>query len=206
MRRRCSFYSDKLIKEAVVTEADVEALKASFRTRMDVEFEAGQAYKPNRADWLDGAWAGLKVADSFDEQRKGQSGVNIETLKPDRLQDFHGAGRLQGPQDHPALPGCAFGKPSRPARASTGPMPRRWLSARSASAATRSGLSGQDCERGTFSQRHSVLYDQETEARFIAARQFSIPIRRAMRSSTRCSRKRPCSASNMAIRWPVPMR
>ncbi len=28
-------------------------------------------------------------------------------------------------------------------------------------------LSGQDCERGTFSQRHSVLYDQETEERYI---------------------------------------
>ena len=28
-------------------------------------------------------------------------------------------------------------------------------------------LSGQDCERGTFSQRHSVLYDQETENRYI---------------------------------------
>ena len=28
-------------------------------------------------------------------------------------------------------------------------------------------LSGQDCERGTFSQRHSVLIDQETEARYV---------------------------------------
>jgi 2-oxoglutarate dehydrogenase E1 component len=28
-------------------------------------------------------------------------------------------------------------------------------------------LSGQDCERGTFSQRHSVLYDQRDEKRFI---------------------------------------
>jgi 2-oxoglutarate dehydrogenase E1 component len=28
-------------------------------------------------------------------------------------------------------------------------------------------LSGQDVERGTFSQRHSVLYDQETEKRYI---------------------------------------
>jgi len=27
-------------------------------------------------------------------------------------------------------------------------------------------LSGQDCERGTFSQRHSVLIDQQTEARY----------------------------------------
>ena len=28
-------------------------------------------------------------------------------------------------------------------------------------------LSGQDCERGTFSQRHSVLIDQETEDRYV---------------------------------------
>ena len=28
-------------------------------------------------------------------------------------------------------------------------------------------LSGQDCERGTFSQRHSVLYDQDDETRYI---------------------------------------
>ncbi len=39
-------------------------------------------------------------------------------------------------------------------------------SARSASRA-QDPLSGQDCERGTFSQRHSVLYDQETEDRYI---------------------------------------
>ena len=28
-------------------------------------------------------------------------------------------------------------------------------------------LSGQDCGRGTFSQRHAVLYDQETEGRYV---------------------------------------
>jgi 2-oxoglutarate dehydrogenase complex dehydrogenase (E1) component-like enzyme len=28
-------------------------------------------------------------------------------------------------------------------------------------------LSGQDCERGTFNQRHSVLYDQSTAKRFV---------------------------------------
>ena len=32
---------------------------------------------------------------------------------------------------------------------------------------TKIRLSGQDVERGTFSQRHSVLYDQETEQRYI---------------------------------------
>src|SRR5690606_30335327 len=34
-------------------------------------------------------------------------------------------------------------------------------------------LSGQDCERGTFSQRHSVLIDQETERRYTPLRHIS---------------------------------
>ena len=34
-------------------------------------------------------------------------------------------------------------------------------------------LSGQDCERGTFSQRHSVLIDQETEARYTPLKHLS---------------------------------
>ena len=66
-------------------------------------------------------------------------------------------------------------------------------------------LSGQDCERGTFSQRHSVLIDQETES---ATRRSSISARSrpTSRSSTRCSRKKPCSASNTATRSPSPTR
>ena len=63
-------------------------------------------------------------------------------------------------------------------------------------------LSGQDSERGTFSQRHSVLYDQRDETRYIPLNNLVARRRRASRSSTRCSRKRPCSVSSTAIRWP----
>ena len=34
-------------------------------------------------------------------------------------------------------------------------------------------LSGQDVGRGTFSQRHAVLYDQENENRFVPLRHFT---------------------------------
>ncbi len=159
-------YSEKLVAEGVVTAAEVEAWKNEFRTRLDGEFESGQAYKPNKADWLDGAWAGLKVADSFDEQRRGNSGVNLDTLKD--------IGRKittipDGFRVHKTI--------------------QRFIDARAKAIETGEGidwatgealafgslalgghkirLSGQDCERGTFSQRHSVLYDQETEERFI---------------------------------------
>ena len=55
-------YAKKLIAEGVLTEAEVDKMKADWRAKLDVEFEAGQGYKPNKADWLDGRWAGLKAA------------------------------------------------------------------------------------------------------------------------------------------------
>ncbi len=61
-------------------------------------------------------------------------------------------------------------------------------------------LSGQDSERGTFSQRHSVLYDQKDENRYIPLNTCRPP-RLTTRSSIRCSRRRPCSASNTATAW-----
>jgi 2-oxoglutarate dehydrogenase E1 component len=30
-------------------------MKADWKDKLEVEFESGQAFKPNKADWLDGA-------------------------------------------------------------------------------------------------------------------------------------------------------
>ena len=65
-------YADKLIAEGTVTKDEVEALRAEWRQRIDDEFEAGQAYKPNKADWLDGKWSGLKQAADSDDPRRGR--------------------------------------------------------------------------------------------------------------------------------------
>ena len=63
-------------------------------------------------------------------------------------------------------------------------------------------LSGQDSGRGTFSQRHSVLIDQETEDRYVPLNHIR-PGQAAFRGDRfACCRKRGCWASNMAIRWP----
>src|SRR5690606_25165328 len=74
-------YSKKLIEEGLVTKDDVDQMKAEWRATLEAEFEAGQAYKPNKADWLDGAWSGLKKADDEDEQRRGKTAVPVKTLK-----------------------------------------------------------------------------------------------------------------------------
>jgi 2-oxoglutarate dehydrogenase E1 component len=51
-------YGQKLVAEGAVTEAEVEGMKAAFRSKLDGEFETAQGYRPNKADWLDGRWSG----------------------------------------------------------------------------------------------------------------------------------------------------
>ena len=48
-------------REGVVTEGEVEKMRADWRARLDAELEASQGYKANNADWLDGRWAGIKA-------------------------------------------------------------------------------------------------------------------------------------------------
>ena len=54
-------YAKRLVGEGVVTEGEVEKMKADWRARLDAEQEASQGYKANNADWLDGRWAGHEV-------------------------------------------------------------------------------------------------------------------------------------------------
>ena len=55
-------YAKKLIGEGVVTEGEVDKMKADWRARLEAEYGGGQGYKANKADWLDGRWAGMKAA------------------------------------------------------------------------------------------------------------------------------------------------
>src|ERR1700681_69867 len=74
-------YTKKLIAEGIVTAGEVEKMKSDWRVRLDVELEASQSYKSNKADWLDGRWSGFKVADVSDDPRRGNTGVEAATLK-----------------------------------------------------------------------------------------------------------------------------
>jgi 2-oxoglutarate dehydrogenase E1 component len=159
-------YSKKLVAEGVVSEGDVDKMKADWRARLDVELEASQGYKANSADWLDGRWAGMKAAHDFDDPRRGITGVAIETLKDigEKIsavpKGFHVHRTIQRFLD------------ARAKAVKTG-MGIDWTTGEALAfgtlllEGTPVRLSGQDSERGTFSQRHSVLIDQETEDRYI---------------------------------------
>jgi 2-oxoglutarate dehydrogenase E1 component len=159
-------YAKKLISEGVVTEGEFEKMRADWRARLDVEFEASQGYKANNADWLDGRWADIKASRDYDDPRRGNTGVALATLKEIGTnitavpKDFHVHRTIQRFLDNrrkaietgegidwatgEGLAFCSLMLDGNPVR-----------------------LSGQDVERGTFSQRHSVLIDQENENRYL---------------------------------------
>ncbi|SMH27366.1 2-oxoglutarate dehydrogenase E1 component [Mesorhizobium australicum] len=159
-------YASKLIAEGVVSEAEVDKMKADWRAHLEAEFEAGQSYKPNKADWLDGAWSGLRTADSQDELRRGKTAVPVKTLKE------IGKKLTETPKDFEAHKTIQRFLDARRKMIDTGEG-IDWSTAEALAfgAILLDGnpirLSGQDSERGTFSQRHSVLYDQRDENRYI---------------------------------------
>ena len=83
-----------------------------------------------------------------------------------RPQDHQGARRFQGPPHRRSGSWKTARRPSTAASASTGRPARRWRSARCWRKAITSGCRARTRERGTFSQRHSVLIDQEDESRY----------------------------------------
>ncbi|ATN36307.1 2-oxoglutarate dehydrogenase E1 component [Rhizobium sp. ACO-34A] len=159
-------YADRLIAEGLITDGEFEKMKADWRAHLEQEFEAGQSYKPNKADWLDGVWSGLRAADNADEQRRGKTAVPMKSLKE--------IGRKLStiPEGFKAHRTIQRFMDNRAQMVETGEgldwaMGEALAFGSLAVEGHKIRLSGQDCERGTFSQRHSVLYDQETEERYI---------------------------------------
>src|SRR3954454_21186886 len=74
-------YTKRLIGENVVTEGEVEKMRADWRARLDAEQEASQGYKANNADWLDGRWADIKASRDYDDPRRGNTGVDVAKLR-----------------------------------------------------------------------------------------------------------------------------
>ncbi len=62
-----------------MTREDVERMQADFRALLEEEFSAAEAYRPNRADWLDGRWSHIGFAE--EGARRGHTGVELDVLK-----------------------------------------------------------------------------------------------------------------------------
>ena len=157
-------YSDKLISEDLIDSDLFDKLQKDFKVNLDSDFEKANNYKPNKADWLDGAWKGFSLPDNG--ERKGVTGIPVDKLRTignilyDIPPDFNIHKTLTRVLSE-RINSINNGKNIDWATAEAlayGSLIDEGVSVR---------LSGQDSERGTFSHRHSVLHDQENESRLI---------------------------------------
>jgi 2-oxoglutarate dehydrogenase E1 component len=153
-------YAARLVGEGAITPDWADEEKAKFRAFLDSEFDAGKSFRPNKADWLDGQWSGF--VPPMDDDRRGDTAVDLETLRKigEKITSYP-----DGFTVHKTLARILDEKRAA-IRAGEG---IDWATAEALAfgALTLDGfgvrLSGQDSRRGTFSQRHSVFIDQETE-------------------------------------------
>jgi 2-oxoglutarate dehydrogenase E1 component len=156
-------YANRLVEEGLLSREEIDHMQADFRNFLEEEFSAGEAYRPNRADWLDGKWSGIGHAE--EGARRGVTGVDLDLLKE--------VGRKL----------TTIPKSFTPHKTITRIMAARrkmidegqgidWATAEALAYGTLLvegfpvRLSGQDSERGTFSQRHAVLMDQVNEKKY----------------------------------------
>lgn len=161
--RVVEIYADRLVKEGVLSQQEVDDLQTQFRDYLEEEFKAGETYRPNRADWLDGRWSGIGFAD--EGARRGLTGVDLDVLRevgnkltkiPASLTPHKTIARIMETRRKSIDEGAGID----------------WATAESLAFGTllvegfKIRLSGQDSERGTFSHRHSVLMDQVNENKY----------------------------------------
>ncbi|MGC1488651.1 MAG: thiamine pyrophosphate-dependent enzyme, partial [Albidovulum sp.] len=155
-------YTERLVKDGLIPEGEIEDMKAAFQAKLNTEFEIGRNYKPNKADWLDGRWSHINKHDA--EYTPGDTAISVKTLKDIgkalvRLPDSFDVHKTVARQMETKAKMFSSGKGFDWATAeavSFGSLLVEGYPVR---------LSGQDCTRGTFSQRHSAFVDQTTEDR-----------------------------------------
>ncbi len=162
-------YAERLYAEGTLTQADNDAIKAEYTAAMERAFEKAKAVDASRVA------AGEKL-DQFRGStaifQPGYSHSPVPTgVAPDTLQQV-----ATGLTTTPA--GFHLNNKIRRfldtrAKAYNEGGPIDWAFAESLAwgtllvEGTPVRLSGQDCRRGTFSQRHAVLYDAETRERYV---------------------------------------
>ena len=157
-------YTERLVADGLIPEGEIEDMKASFQAYLNDEFEAGREYRPNKADWLDGRWKAMKTKDLENYQR-GETWITPEVMAE------VGRGLTTVPGDFNLHRTVARQLESKAQMFAKGEG-FDWATAEALAFGSLLvegfpvRLSGQDCTRGTFSQRHSGLIDQNTEERY----------------------------------------
>ena len=161
-----ALYAERLVREGVLDGAGAQGGWDAFQAQLEDAYKASQSYRPNKADWLEGIWSGMKQPDARGPSSDRATGLPLDTL---RL-----VGQALGtvPADFNANPKIARQLEAKLAMFDSG-RGIDWATGEALAFGTllleghRVRLSGEDCQRGTFSQRHAVLIDQVNQNEYV---------------------------------------
>jgi 2-oxoglutarate dehydrogenase E1 component len=157
-------YARQLEREKVLSGDEAQALYDEFMKQLEAAHEASRSYKPNRADWLEGVWKGLKQAP--EAYVRGSTAVTLDRLRaigramttlPETLKVHPRLKRVIG-QRRKAIDDGQGIDWATAEHLALGSLLVEGFPVR---------LSGEDVGRGTFSQRHAIIYDQQTEEKYV---------------------------------------
>ena len=160
-------YEDRLLKDKTFTREDIDEHKKWVWGMLTDSFERSKDYQSTSKEWLTSAWNGFKSPKELATEVLPHlpTGVPVETLRhigatiggaPEGFTVHRNLKRILANRRKTVDEGKAIDWSTAEALA-FGTLCEEGHHVR---------VSGQDVERGTFSQRHAVLHDQENESTY----------------------------------------
>ncbi|ORY33742.1 Thiamin diphosphate-binding protein [Naematelia encephala] len=164
-----SIYTDSLVKEGTFSEKEIDEHRQWVWGMLEKAHEGSKEYKPSPREWLSSSWEGFPTPKELAENvlPHHPTGTDEATLKrvgevissfPEGFTPHKNLARIISTRGKTVAEGKNIDWSTAEALA-FGALCLEGTHVR---------ISGQDVERGTFSQRHAVVHDQETENTYIA--------------------------------------
>ncbi len=157
-------YTKQLTEEKSFTASETEEHKQWVWSTLDKAFEVSKEYQPTSKEWLSSSWDGFPSPRELKENvlEARSTGVDFDLLKkvgdtvssyPEGFEVHRNLQRILKTRGKSVADGQGIDYSTAEALA-FGTLALEKVNVR---------VSGQDVERGTFSQRHAVLHDQKTD-------------------------------------------
>ena len=156
-------YGGQLVNESTITEENLNEKIKDFKNLLDQQYKSAKDYQP-KIEWFEGTWSRYKPERGKD--KRGVSGYDISKLKeisdkictiPSEKKIHKTIQKILEQRKNSVTKGLGIDWSTAEALA-FGSLLEEGYPVR---------LVGQDSARGTFSQRHSVLKNQDDSARYI---------------------------------------
>jgi 2-oxoglutarate dehydrogenase E1 component len=162
-------YIEKLINEGTFTKEDIDEHKKWVWGMLNDSFDRSKDYQPTGKEWLTSAWNNFKTPKELATEVLPHLETAVENKSLQHIADkVSGSSAPEGFTLHRNLKRILANRKKSVDEGKN----IDWATAEALAFGSlvdegyHVRISGQDVERGTFSQRHAVLHDQETEATY----------------------------------------